>query len=427
MKDIIEDLFKIYMACVDGYNSKFHQVVNDKYTVIDKSMITVYLFLMIMEDRDENNSEITDTLVNYLLKPVIFSETGNLAIEITDSSKAEMYYKILNKLILEKFEYKNRIIKYLKYMYKDNTFNQYNELLDFLENIAEICMLKKLSARGNTEVYPYIEQRKNELNNILKDLNENDNFYDEKTNLVKLIITNEFENSQYGNLVNIALNLKDIYRYSSITITTPENVLFHQYVTTVMLLNLVEYSNNVLKEEFDIYTALKKSLMHDFSEYKGNEIVTQFKNYNDITKKMFAEIEEADERDLEKKIGSKLYYIILNEKKGPEGYIMEIADKILGIMRLWVDAGYLGNNNVVRATNSVYQDRFKRFLRIENIEQIKNKEFYINLLREYYIYIKEHLIENNIEYTLKYFTKEEVEEFRKEIKLLRTNPEIFLK
>lgn len=427
MKDIIEDLFKIYMACLDGYNSKFYQVINDKYTVIDKSMITVYLFLMIMEDRNEENVELTNTLINYLLKPVIFSETGNLAIEVTDSSKIEIYHEILNKLILEKFEYKNRIQKYLKYGYNDIAFNKYSDLIEFLENIAEISMLKKLQSRGNTEVNQYIEKKTNEFMSMLNNLDKKESFYFEKEKLINLIINNEFEDSQYGYLVDVALNLKDVYRYSSITITTPENVLFHQYVTAVMCLNLVEYSNNVLNENFNMYTVLKKSLIHDFSEYKGNEIVTQFKNYNDITKKMFAEIEEADEKDLEKKIGKNLYNIILNEKKGPEGYIMELVDKFLGIMRVWVDVGYFGNNNAVRATNSVYQDRFKRFLRIKDIDQIKNKEFYLDLLREYYIYIKEHLIENDLEYTLKYFTKDELDDFRSEISLLRSNPEVFLK
>lgn len=45
-----------------------------------------------------------------------------------------------------------------------------------------------------------------------------------------------------------------------------------------------------------------KSLFHDFSEYKGNEIVTQVKNYNAETIKMFAEMEKADEQELENKL-----------------------------------------------------------------------------------------------------------------------------
>ena len=36
MNDIIEDLFKIYLSSIDSYNAKIYQVVNDKYTIIDK-------------------------------------------------------------------------------------------------------------------------------------------------------------------------------------------------------------------------------------------------------------------------------------------------------------------------------------------------------------------------------------------------------
>ncbi len=106
MNDIIEDLIKIYLSSIDSYNSKIYQTVNDKYTIIDKSMIAIYLFIKIIEDRNEKNEDITDVISNYLLKQIIYGETGNLAFEISDKSKEEMYHNILNKLILEKFQYK---------------------------------------------------------------------------------------------------------------------------------------------------------------------------------------------------------------------------------------------------------------------------------------------------------------------------------
>ena len=84
MNDIIEDLFKIYISCIDSYNSKIHQIVNDKYTIIDKSMIAVYLFVKIIEDRNEKNQVVTDTLSNNLLKQIIYGETGSLAFEISE-------------------------------------------------------------------------------------------------------------------------------------------------------------------------------------------------------------------------------------------------------------------------------------------------------------------------------------------------------
>ena len=165
-----------------------------------------------------------------------------------------------------------------------------------------------------------------------------------------------------------------------------------------MSLLLAEYSNNKLKENVDIYNIIIKSLFHDFGEYKGTEIITQFKNYNEITKKMFAEIEANDEKELKEKIGTNLYIIISQYAYGPEGYISEVIDKMLGIMKLWVEVGYLHNYMFIKTIDSIFQDRFKRFLRIYDIDEINNKEFFLDLLRKYYIYIKEHLVEKDLNF-----------------------------
>ena len=425
MNDIIEDLFKIYLSCLDSYNPKIYQVVNNKYTIIDKSMLTVYLYIKILEDRNEKNLEATNTLSNYLLKQIIFSETGNIALEISDKSKVLLYNETLDKLILEKFDYKNRIMVNLKYNYKNVKFNKYNELITFLEDIAEYSIFYKMFSIGNKEITPFLQSCNNKIINNF--INIDDYFYDEKRKIVDLIKDSSFFQSQYGNLISIALNLKDVYRYSQITTQLPENVLFHQYTTAIMSLLISEYCNNVLNENIDIYSILVKSLFHDFGEYKGNEIITQFKNYNNITKKMFAEIEKKDEEDLKEKIGKNLYEIISNYHTDAEGFISEMMDKILGIMKLWVEVGYFNNNNFIKTINSVYQDRFKIFLKIENIYRLKNKDFYMNLLREYYIYIKEHLIEKDLQYFLKYFTEEELEQFRDELDYLKRNQSEFLK
>ena len=117
MNDIIEDLIKIYLSCIDSYNSIIHQTINDKYTIIDKSMLTIYQYIKIMEDRKEKNQESTEVLTNYILKHVIYSETGNIVFEIADKSKIELYNEILDNIVIENFEYKNRILKKIKYNY----------------------------------------------------------------------------------------------------------------------------------------------------------------------------------------------------------------------------------------------------------------------------------------------------------------------
>ena len=193
-----------------------------------------------------------------------------------------------------------------------------------------------------------------------------------------------------------------------------------------MSIIFVEYCNNVLNEKIDLYSIITKALFHDFGEYKGTEIISHFKYYNEDSKKMFAEIEEKDEKDLEKRIGHNLYNIISNYKNDKEGYMVDYIDKIIGIMKLWVETGYFNNYTIIKTINAVYQERFKKFLKIKNMDGIINKEFFVDFLREYYIYIKENLVENNLKYTLKYFTEEEINDFRTEIKTLKTNPQKFL-
>ena len=339
-KLVLEDLFKIYISCIDSYNSKILQTINDKYTIIDKAMLAVYLYVKILEDRKENSLESEEVLINYLLKQTIYGETGNLALEITDKTKIELYKKVIDELIIEKFEYKNRILKKLKYNYKIVKTNEYTELLDFCENVANLSILNSLSRRGNLDARCYLEEKEKNIN--VENLDKKDKFFKEKFAILTKIKSNKFEETEYCNLLELALNLKDVYRYSTLTTTMPENVLFHQYIITVSSIIFSQYLNNELKENIDIYKITLKSLFHDFGEYKGNEIVTQVKNYNEDTIKMFKEIEDKDELELKSKIGTNLYDIISNYKEGAEGYISELLDKMFGIMKLWVEVRIYG-------------------------------------------------------------------------------------
>ena len=200
----------------------------------------------------------------------------------------------------------------------------------------------------------------------------------------------------------VVLNLIDVYRYSYLVLVMPENVLHHQFIITCILFS--EYCTEHLNENIDIYKVITNSLFHDFGEFKGTEIISHFKYYNESSTKMFKKIEENDEKDLIVLIGSNLYNIIKNYRKGLEGLILELIDKIFGIMKLIIEMEYYNNLTLIKTINAVYQERFKRFLRIESEETI-NKKFYMDFLRESYIYIKEELVEFDPEMFLNYFTE----------------------
>ena len=96
-------------------------------------------------------------------------------------------------------------------------------------------------------------------------------------------------------------------------------------------------------------------------------------------------------------------------------------------MKLLVEVKYYNNFTLIKTINAIYQERFKRFLRIDNIDGVSNKKFYMDFLRESYIYIKEGLVEKDLNIFLNYYTEKELKEFRNEIEGLKKNPDKFLK
>lgn len=418
MRDLVDDLLKIYISSIDSNNAKILQNVNDKYTIIDKAMIASYLYIKILSTLNIKNKVSEDALISYLVRQNIYGETGNLALEITDISKKNLYHEVLNNLVVDQFEYKNRILKKLKYNYKIIKNNEYFDLLEFCESIAEYYILDKLLRRGNHEATEYINKLEIKFKNYTEKPLTNDELEKEKVRIYKLILNRKIENTEYYNLIQIALKLKDVYRYSTLTTIVPEDVLFHQFSMAVSNIVFTDYMI-AQGEEIDQYKLVCKILFHDFGEYKGNEIVSQIKQYNEETIKMFAEIEENDEKELEALLGNDIYEIISDYKKGKEGYIADILDKILGIMKLWVEVGYMSNFTYLKSLCSVYQKRFAKFKNLERIEDLKDKEFLLEFLKNSYVFVKENLVNSNEKILARYFTTDEIQCFEKEINCLK--------
>lgn len=125
MEEYIEDLLKIYNSSIDSYNSKIMQTLNGKYTIIDKAMLASYLYIKILTKLKIEEKISKEVLKNYLLKQIIYGETGNLSLEISDKSIEKTCKEVIEKLIIDKFESKNKITKKLKYNYNTIESNQY--------------------------------------------------------------------------------------------------------------------------------------------------------------------------------------------------------------------------------------------------------------------------------------------------------------
>lgn len=141
---------------------------------------------------------------------------------------------------------------------------------------------------------------------------------------------------------------------------------------------------------------------------------------------MFYAMGKADEEELKEQIGDNLFEIISCADDEQEGYILEVLDKMLGIMKLCIEVEYMGNQTYLKSICSVFQLRFKRFKKVEKIDSLKNKEFYLDLVRYCYIYVKKHLLEYNPTLLLQYYTKQEQEEMRREIAEIKEDKIKFL-
>ena len=116
----------------------------------------------------------------------------------------------------------------------------------------------------------------------------------------------------------------------------------------------------------------------------------------------------------------------MTAKNEKEGYILDLLDKIIAIMKLWIEVRYMHNYTYIKSINAVYQERFKRFLKLDKIDDIKNKEFLREFLRKRYIYIKENMTNQDEEILKQYFTENDIQEIKKEIKNITEKLEYFL-
>ena len=85
-------------------------------------------------------------------------------------------------------------------------------------------------------------------------------------------------------------------------------------------------------------------------------------------------------------------------------------------MKLWIETGYMNNYTYIKSLCSVYQERFAKFKNLDRIQDLKDKEFLLQFLKSSYVYIKENLVNANFKILSIYFNKEEIENFKIEIK-----------
>ena len=131
---------------------------------------------------------------------------------------------------------------------------------------------------------------------------------------------------------------------------------------------------------------------------------------------MFRKIEANDEEKLRGYIGDVLCGITTSYTTGLEGYIAETLDKLVGVMKIWIEIGYMNNYKALKLLSAVYQEKFRNlYMENERIHNLKNRTFFKSLVLNMYMYIKRNILKVDEEFLLQYFTEEEIIKYNEEI------------
>ncbi len=414
-QEIIEDMYKIYLYCIDSNNVKKFQTINNKYTTTDMTMIAAYIFLELAKREKISKKEITQVIGNAFVKNLINYSTGNFEVDIKDNTQIKIYDKVKENVCIEKIKYLNRILRKLKIKIEEIKNPKVTEIFIYSQQITEIFILIQVYLNGNEFAYEKIIEKVKKLKIEKSNLNDMNKLFDEilteidnKKNILKILKRNNIYN-----LISVIFNLRDVYRFSQVNLIVPENVLFHTYVNSVMAYIMCDYLNS-FGENIDEYDVITKILFHDFSEYSGNEIISSMKIYSQETHNLFEKIESEDEESLNDLIGKENYDIVKSYKDRFSGYVSEIIDKISGIMKILIEVKYYNNLTLLKVFSANECKRFEKFYNYEKIEDSKNRYFYTNLLKLHYIYIIENFLKKE-DVMATYFNKFEIDDIRKSI------------
>ena len=414
--NIIEDMYKIYLFGIDSNYVRRNQPINNKYTTIDETMLSVYIYLKILEKSKFQNDNKYKVIANALIKQLVNSQTGNMGVDVENKEELDLYNRVKKDIINEKIAYMNRNLKVLKINLEDT---EEDNIFKFSEELAALFILINIYLSGNELSYNYIEKKieflsKYNLDNVPNCINEIKDFItsvlpqnlENKQNLINCLKTHN-QMREFYNLVSVANNLMNVYRFSQSHLIIPGNVMFHQYINTVMATIIINYLHTQGEDFINKDKALIINLFHDFGEYKGNEIISSMKSYSKESKKMYEDIEERDENELKNLIGNEFFNLIKQYKTDKEGYIIGIIDKIIGIMKVLIEFEFYQNKNMLRMFKPDECKRFEKFYNYEKVEESKNKYFYTNLLKLHYIYIINKFLKHEEDMYI-YWSKEEI-------------------
>ncbi len=419
-QNLIQDMYSINLYAMDSNCVKKQQIINDRYTTIHETMLATYFYFK-WQEKTKGKIKPDGMIRNALMTQLINFSTGNIGVDIEDGKQLKFYHQVKQQIVKEKIAYLNRNLKELQVNLVEE---EKEEIYLFFEQLADLWILLQLYKRGNFLTVEAIQKKiqilttKNkiedsEIGNIQSQLPSILDKLKDRQELQAYLQENKIL-KDYESLAEIAFQLREVYRYSQTNLRVEEDVLYHMYINTVMCILLADWLIQQ-GENIDVNQILLKSCFHDFSEYTGNEIIASMKAYSEETTALFKKIEERDEKKLEDSIGPVMYEVIQNYKKDKNGYVVDMIDKMIGIMKVWIEEMIYGNKMMLKCFTADECKRFQRFYTSPYRTEFVYPEFYTTLLKSHYIAIMEDFLKQE-EMSL-FWNKEEIQAIRESIEV----------
>ncbi len=138
---LINDMYKIYLYCIDSNNVKKFQTINNKYTTIDTTMLACYIFFQLVQDKNLNLNDAKIIIGNALIKKLVNASTGNFDVEIENIDYKKIYNDVKNIVLNEKILELNKNLDTLKIKLIKIENKELLYLFDSCEDLAEIFIL----------------------------------------------------------------------------------------------------------------------------------------------------------------------------------------------------------------------------------------------------------------------------------------------
>ena len=417
-QNLIKDMYLINLYAMDANCVKKQQIINDRYTTIHGTMLAIYLYFK-WQEKTTGKIAADGMVHNALMTQLIHFSTGNIGVEMEDGKQLKSYHKVKQQVVKEKIAYLSRNLKELEICLVEE---ENEEIYLFFEQLADLWILMQLYKRGNFLAVEAIRKKVQILTmqNKIEDEEIADIQFqlpgileqlEDRKKLQEYLQQNEVL-KDYDSLAGIAFQLREVYRYSQTNLRVEEDVLYHIYINTVMCVLLADWLTQQ-GEEIDGDQILLKSCFHDFSEYTGNEIIASMKAYSEETTALFKKIEDKDERKLKESLGPVMYTIIREYKKDKNGYVVDIIDKMIGIMKVWIEETIYGNKMMLKCFTADECKRFQRFYTSPYREELVYPDFYTTLLKSHYIAIMEDfLAQKDMNF---FWNREEIQAIRESI------------